>query len=467
MLPAQVSRLLDELSHESADHATLVAEVREVEGLQAPLDQRVRSCLLHDGYGRLQLILPERALVDLERLNLDLGRELRALSLDDQSQLLKRLGWEQCPVLPLLNGLAVIVDPSVLRLESIYVPSQNRGRFLEFSRPLFESAIKRAQARAQACAVRLPTIAVNHGDPDQDLDQIKEAIKNFTSLRIQKRLEDTLEMPPLPETARRIIKLRVDPDAGISDLAEIVETDPSLAAQVVSWASSSFYAAPGKIRSVQDAIVRVLGFDLVMNLAMGLSLGKTLNVPRDAAEGYTPYWEQSVWTATLAGALTSAIPKEKRPEFGLAYLTGLLHNFGYLVLAHVFPPHFSLVCRSVEANRQVDPENCEHHLLGITREQIGSSLMRVWSMPEEVVCALRYQKNPFYSGGYAVYANLLFLAVQLLRQQGIGDGPPQPIPQSVWEQLGLEPETAEGVLQELMAMASEMQSLANSLEAAI
>lgn len=320
------------------------------------------------------------------------------------------------------------------------------------------------RAKSLNCLVRLPQIRVNHSDPQQDSDQIKQAIQSFTTLRIQKRLEDTLEMPPLPETARRIIKLRVDPDAGVSDLADIVETDPSLAAQLVSWARSSFYAAPGKIRSVQDAIVRVLGFELVMNLAMGLSLGRTLNLPKDAAEGYTPYWEQAVWTATLCGALTTAMPKEKRPEYGLTYLSGLLHNYGYLVLAHVFPPHFSLVCRSVEVNRQVDPENCEHHLLGITREQIGSMLMKVWNMPDEIVAALRYQKNPFYTGEHAAYASLLFLAQQLLRQKGISDGPVQPVPQSLWDLLGLDPEIAESVISELLAMSEEMQALASNLQ---
>ena len=100
--------------------------------------------------------------------------------------------------------------------------------------------------------------------------------------RIQQRLEATIEIPPLAETAQKIIKLRVDPNATIDDITGVVETDPALAAQVVSWAASPYYASPGKIRSVEDAIVRVLGFDLVINLALGLALGKTLSLP-DAA----------------------------------------------------------------------------------------------------------------------------------------------------------------------------------------
>ena len=92
----------------------------------------------------------------------------------------------------------------------------------------------------------------------------------FTARRIQQRLEATIEIPPLADTAQKIIKLRVDPNATIDDITGVVETDPALAAQVVSWAASPYYASPGKIRSVEDAIVRVLGFDLVINLALGL-----------------------------------------------------------------------------------------------------------------------------------------------------------------------------------------------------
>jgi HD-like signal output (HDOD) protein len=105
-------------------------------------------------------------------------------------------------------------------------------------------------------------------------------VQNFTARRIQQRLEATVEIPPLADTAQKIIKLRVDPDATIDDITGVVETDPALAAQVVSWAASPYYGSAGKIRSVEDAIVRVLGFDLVINLALGLALGKTLACQR-------------------------------------------------------------------------------------------------------------------------------------------------------------------------------------------
>ena len=217
-------------------------------------------------------------------------------------------------------------------------------------------------------------------------------------------------------------------------MAEIIERDPSLAAQVVSWASSSFYNAPGKIKSVHDAIIRVLGFDMVMNLAMGLALGKTLKVPQDQPAGYAPYWQQAMWMALGTTSLISKVEPKHRPSFGLSYLSGLLHNFGYLVLAHIFPPHFKLMCRYIEANRHLDTAYIEHFLLGITREQIGGQLMSVWNMPDEVITALRYQKSPGSADGHAQYASLLQLTHHLLAAEGLLPGGPQEIDENLYIQ---------------------------------
>ncbi|MGC3456497.1 HDOD domain-containing protein, partial [Pseudomonas aeruginosa] len=73
---------------------------------------------------------------------------------------------------------------------------------------------------------------------DDDRGEISQAVQAFTGRRIQQRLEQTNEIPPQPQTAQKIIKLRVDPYASVDDNTGLVETDPGLAAQVDSWAAS-------------------------------------------------------------------------------------------------------------------------------------------------------------------------------------------------------------------------------------
>jgi len=405
---------------------------------QAGEQQLLRMVLLSDEQGNVQAICRHSDLLDINALNKHLDRDLRMMNKRDQAKARQRAGLTDMPPLPSLTGWRTVVDDRVDRMSSVAMAIGDQNLCMVMPREDFQSVIEKAERHS--FSVASDSIAVNLDSPEEDQAQLHSAIRKFTSLRIQQRLEDTLELPPLPETAQRIIHLRVNPNAVMGDLVDVVESDPSLAAQVVSWASSSFYAAAGQVKSVHDAVSRVLGFDLVMNLAMGLSLGRALKTPQDHPEGYVDYWQQAIWQAQSSGILSSMMPRGERPIFGLSYLAGLLHNFGYLVLAQVFPPHFKLVCRTQEVNPHMDSSIVEHFLLGVSREQIASQLMQNWGMPDEVNLGIRYQKNPGYDGAYSVYAKLLWLGRQLLIERGVALGAGQEVPSELYESLGLDRE---------------------------
>ncbi|MDY6842155.1 MAG: HDOD domain-containing protein [Pseudomonadota bacterium] len=428
---------------------------------QASRKERLRMVLLSDEQGNLQVICRRDDLIDLEQLNKQLGRDLRLMKCREQSRIRQRTGLRVLPALPSLTGWPTVVDERVDDLPAVALELAEQN--LAMVMPAEDFLALTAKADRRSFTVAPQAINVNLDDRGKDRDQFHSAIKKFTSLRIQQRLEDTLELPPLPETALRIIHLRVNPSAVMGDLVDIVESDPSLAAQVVSWASSSFYAAAGQVKSVHDAVSRVLGFDLVMNLAMGLSLGRALRQPQDHPDGYVDYWQQAIWQAQSAGILASMMPRGQRPVFGLAYLGGLLHNFGHLILAQVFPPHFKLVCRSLEVNPDIDSSATEHYLLGITREQIAAQLMENWGMPDEVTLAIRYQKNPAYDGSHSVYARLLWLGRQLLTARGVALGAGEEISQEFYDHLGLNRKQVEEHFDELVESKDSVMAMAGMM----
>ncbi|MEX2474780.1 HDOD domain-containing protein [Marinobacter sp.] len=428
---------------------------------QAPKDQLLRMVLLTDEQGPLQAICRRGDLLDIAALNKQLQRDLRVMNRRDQLRVRQRAGLSELPALPSLTGWPSVVDERVDTLEMVALVLGDQDLAMVMPGEDFRAIT--ANAGRASFTIAQSAIEVNLDRPEQDRDQLHSAIKKFTGLRIQQRLEDTLELPPLPETAQRIIHLRVNPNAVMGDLVDIVESDPSLAAQVVSWASSSFYAAAGQVKSVHDAVSRVLGFDLVMNLAMGLALGRALKQPQDHPEGYVDYWQQAIWQAQSAGILASMMPRSERPAFGLAYLAGLLHNFGYLVLAQVFPPHFKLVCRSLEVNPAMDSSVIEHHLLGVTREQIAAELMQNWGMPDEVTLAIRYQKNPGYQGPYAAYGKLLWLGRQLLATRGVAIGAGEPVGPEFYRSLGLDQERVEAQFDELVGNKARIMAMAGMM----
>lgn len=450
-LPAAVQQALGEsLSGVSLHRAS-----------QADENQLLRMLLLGDESGKLQVICRKGDLVDLDALNRTLGRELRQLDGHEQVRVYQRAGLKSLPALPSLTGWPTVVDERVDLLDAVALELQEPDLVMVL--PADDFRVLTHKAARHRFAVDVSSIRVNRTEPEKDRDQFHAAIKKFTALRIRERLDDTLELPPLPETTQRIMQLRVNPYAVMGDLVEIVESDPSLAAQIVSWASSSFYAAAGQVKSVHDAVSRVLGFELVMNLAVGLSLGRSLKLPQEHPEGYVDYWQQAIWQAQSAGLLTGMMPRNRRPAFGLAYLAGLLHNFGYLVLAQVFPPHFRLLCRALEVNRHLDSSVTEQYLLGITREQMAACLMENWNMPEAVTRAIRHQKDPAWDGADCVYARLLWLGRQLLISRGVALGPGEPVPGQIWQQLELDPEQVAARFDELVADRSSLMAMARQM----
>ena len=463
-IPTSVQKCLDlqNISYAlAADKAIHTAETTSI-GDEVDASAIVKMILLQDSLGMVQVLIPNNCLLDLSPLCELLGRNLQAAPAEETDKITQRHGLELLAAVPKLTDFSTIADHCLFEKPYVFLESGVPGIYVKLAQDQFKRAVAESDLGSFSTLIA-PYIDQSTNKFSDDEAQITKAVEQFTSLRIKQRLKNTLELPPMPDTAERIIKLRVDPDAGVGELAAVVETDPSLAAQVVSWAASPYYAAPGKITSVQDAVVRVLGFDLVINLALGLALGKSLALPTDGPRGITPYWQQAVFTASATEQLVKAMPSENRPSIGMAYLAGLLHNFGYMVLGFVFPPHLSLISRYSEANSHICPSIIDEYLLGLTREQISAWLMKVWQMPDEIVTALRWQQDGNYSDDFSPYPNLLFLANQLLRQHGIGDCTAQPIPDALYERLHLDPEQAADVIQKTVSNSDHLLSIARNL----
>ncbi len=419
-----------------------------------------RVIFLKDSIGQVQVVIPSNRILDLNRLSQQCGRQFSALKPDELTKLKAKFGIEDFPALPQVTQIDSLIDKHLLAETELFITSGDNYEWIKLPVDCFKALTTSSTIGNYTVPLPLPNYEQS---PTQDLDDVYAAIKQFTPLRIKKRIEETLDLPPLPETARKIIDLRVDPNADTTELANVVEMDPGMAAQVVSWARSPYYGVKGEIKSVEDAVIRVLGFDLVINLALGLALGRTLTVPKEGPNGYAPFWQQAVLTAALMGELARLMPAKMRPNTGTAYLCGLLHNFGYLIMGHVFPPQFALINRHIEANPHINRSLLEKYLIGLTREQVSSLLMQQWRMPEEVVISLRSQHNPNYDGDFSTCANLLYVATRALRGHGFGDGAWEQPQDEVFTRLGITAEGVNGITESLLEKADDLDELIQML----
>ncbi|NWO07794.1 MAG: HDOD domain-containing protein [Alteromonadaceae bacterium] len=272
----------------------------------------------------------------------------------------------------------------------------------------------------------------------------------------------------MPALALRILRLTADNDSTARDLAELIELDPSMTAQIMRYARSALFNYQGNLYSVQEAVTRVLGFDRVAHIALGIASVRAFDVPREGTLGMDNFWRHSLYCAFLTRSLAEASGQDK----GLAYLCGLLHNFGLLLVGHLFPDDYETLAWLREDNPEASMMTLEQEVFGQGRHQdiltvghgaIGGILHRLWQLPGPVIKAAGMHQHLGYRGEHEHYVWLVQLANGLLKEQGIGDEFNPDDIDSLAGALGLPASALDRARDEMARVAADLDDLASSI----
>ena len=417
------------------------------------LDRRrwLRTLLCVDSQGGVLVIVPHDDFLDMAALRDLSKREWRPVYADEQHVALINLN--EIGLVPLggLLGIATVMHSGIPRDGKLHFTGPDRTSVVSLDASALHAAQREVSYLDIACEIT----------PDWLAQRQQQQI--FTRKRVEALLEDVQGLPAMPEMAQRILHVAGDADSTAQDLAKVIEVDPSLSAQIISYATSAFYGYRGDITSVRDAISRVLGFELVANIAVGISLGTTFKVPAEGPIGLSAFWRHAVYTSALAERLCKAVPRDRQVRPGVAYLSGLLHDFGYLVLGHILPTAFGALNQAIAANPTLNVTVVESLILGMSHTEIGARLLLLWKLPDEAVVAARYHHTPDYRAEDAVYAHLVSLAESLLHTEGVisdADATPNDITHAL---LGLDDAALAKAAQPILDACAELDTLSHLL----
>ncbi|MCD6533699.1 MAG: HDOD domain-containing protein [Deltaproteobacteria bacterium] len=197
-----------------------------------------------------------------------------------------------------------------------------------------------------------------------------------------KRFIDTEKrIPQLPQILLRVEAALENPEIGGEELGRVILDDPSLTAQVLKVANSTFYNPRGtKITTISRAIV-ILGFDNIRRLVLGLSVSKMFTLlPRWTV--YRRLWRHSLATALLARELARA-DGFKEPE--AAFVGGLLHDVGKLILGHLHGEAYAGILEQGYQGAGFDLCQAENEAFYCNHQEVGSLLAQSWGLPTELV----------------------------------------------------------------------------------
>jgi HD-like signal output (HDOD) protein len=320
----------------------------------------------------------------------------------------------------LLDSLRAQLDPCRDRWEMVFTPHA-RAALLAMDQAAFDvivsdmrmpgmdgaALLARAQERSPATSrilltgqteldavLRAVPIAHQILTKPCDLDLLREVIDRACCLQamlandsIRTMVSRLDALPSIPRTHAALTRLLADPETSLEDIARVVEQDVGIAAKVLQLVNSAFYGLPRHMANIRDA-VSFLGTRTLHDLVLTVEVFGTFEGEGDGGFSGEDLQRHSLLTASIARRLV-----EGKRDAEDAFVAGLLHDVGKLILAVRLPDRLAAV-RERTAREGIAAHEAERHLLGVTHGEIGAYLLGLWGLPHATVEAVAFHHEP-------------------------------------------------------------------------
>lgn len=212
------------------------------------------------------------------------------------------------------------------------------------------------------------------------------------SQRLRQITEKIIGLPTLPTVVTQLISVVGDPASSARQIAQLVSTDQALTAKILKVANSAFYGFAREIATVQLAIV-VLGIEMVKNIGLSVAVLKRFSEGKEhRLFDRQRFWEHAIGCGVAARML--ALKFKDRRIADEAFVAGVLHDIGKLILIEYFGDEFTEALEKAEAEGLAIVD-AEEQVLGVSHADVGAWLAEKWNLPLNLVHAISYHHRPF------------------------------------------------------------------------
>ncbi|MGB2984490.1 MAG: HDOD domain-containing protein [Phycisphaerae bacterium] len=225
-------------------------------------------------------------------------------------------------------------------------------------------------------------------------------------------------LPPLPDTALKLMNVMNDPRSAVDDIVEAIRYDQAVTGEVLRLCNSAYFGLSRKVTSLNDAMV-CLGTVKVLQLVMSVYTDSVLS-REQKGYGLEP---GVLWKHSVAVALASSLfaQRLKLPNANLAFTAGLLHDVGKVILNEHVAEEFSEIVRRVTEDRLSFVE-AEQQVLGFSHQEVGAMIAEKWQLPETIVRCIRFHHDAGSLDPPDTLVDTVYLANCVCLLLGIGLG---------------------------------------------
>jgi putative nucleotidyltransferase with HDIG domain len=201
----------------------------------------------------------------------------------------------------------------------------------------------------------------------------------------RRKIYETRDLPTLPVVAQRILTLTDDEETGTEQLAKIIATDQSLTVRILTLANSAYYGHRRQISTLWQAIV-VIGWTMLKQVSLSVLICKAMG----SGSSRAMFWRHSLMAANAAA---SAATRAGAKDSETAYVAGLLHDIGKLILDTSLPTEYAQVRRKVEQEKCSFVE-AEQSVFQTDHVEVGAWMAERWQLPPELIAAIGAHHTP-------------------------------------------------------------------------
>jgi putative nucleotidyltransferase with HDIG domain len=199
-------------------------------------------------------------------------------------------------------------------------------------------------------------------------------------------------LPSVPSVYLRLMEVLRSLDVSPKKIAEVVSQDISMTAKVLQMVNSALFGIQRQITDPTQAVV-YLGSDMVRQLvlvASAFSAFRPKSVRRFSIERLQSH-------CLAVGGLARRIAQSLElpaPAVDYAFVGGLLHDVGKLLLASNYPERYDETIRHASEDGILD-RMAEVQAFGTTHAEVGAYLLWLWALPDPITeVVLRHHEFP-------------------------------------------------------------------------
>jgi putative nucleotidyltransferase with HDIG domain len=215
----------------------------------------------------------------------------------------------------------------------------------------------------------------------------------ISSQKVEDIIQSVAGLRPMPANVTRVLRALETSDISIGSLAGLISLDQALAALVLQMSNSAALGYSRTCSTVYDAIMHI-GLSRLKTILLAST---TTDMMKRGLSGYRlgegELWHHSLVTAVAAEWLAQAL---RYPNPEEAYVSGLLHDMGKLLLDQFVLSNYSMIVYYVQ-RYQLPLWQVEEKLIGIDHARVGGLMAEHWNFPVPLVDAIRFHHIPSFA----------------------------------------------------------------------